>query len=194
MNIKNYLFNIIFNNNSLNKKIKLIIIIITILLLIIITYFVNIEIIINYIKNSNIYLIVTTHILFAIFVLPCSYFVVLYSLHYIPLYSVIFIVMVNLLCVYITYYIGFILSSSLHENYNLLTNTKYTLVKNKVENAKWYTISFFCINPLIPGASLGYVFGIFKINLITLTIGVILGSLPGAVFISYATSIALFFL
>ena len=81
MSIKNYIFNIIFDNNSLNKKVKLIIIIITILLLIIITYFVNIEIIINYVKNSNIYLIVTTHILFAIFVLPCSYFVVLYFVH-----------------------------------------------------------------------------------------------------------------
>ena len=138
------------------------------------------NIISNYIllfDNFSILIFLILHIIFAIIFLPCSSLAFLSGVIWGPFYGLIISLIATTISGVITFSLGRYLQID-----HLIENFKKHPFKKKIfffiEKYKWKSSILVHLNPIFPGSSMGYFFGITKISFFNFFLGLLGGTLP----------------
>lgn len=127
--------------------------------------------------NFSILIFLFLHIIFAVLFLPCSSLTFMSGVIWGPFYGLI----ISLIATTISGIVTFILGRYSRIDY-LIKNFKKHPFKKKlfffIEKYKWKSSILVHLNPIFPGSSLGYFFGITKISFINFFLGLVGGTLP----------------
>ena len=167
----------------LRKKLKIVPKIISFVLWVLIVLIVLINR--NWIENNSldlmlkspylIFFVIFLHLIFSVFILPCGAISVIYGNILGFNYGIVLSFLISFLCTILTFQLAKTQFNPFLF-YNLEKIRKF-IIKNISRRENIAIISSF-MNPLLPGSSLGYVFGLLKINKIKFVILSFIGLIP----------------
>lgn len=107
-------------------------------------------------------LFIAVHIIFAIFFIPCSPMTTLAGVIWGP-YGVIYALIASLLSSITTFFLSrYLLHSYFYKRY--YKNKKYIWLASMTEKHSWKIIAVTQLNPVVPSSTLGYLYGLSKVQ------------------------------
>ena len=132
-------------------------------------------------------LLILFQVFFSIFFLPCSQFSILSGMLFGPLIGSFVNVISSTISFSTTFFISRKYGYKLKSNFKNFSKFSEKLSANKVVNfsSSWQSLLLFYANPLVPGSSMGYFYGLSDSTFIPLLIrSIVLVIIPGFVYAS----------
>lgn len=134
-------------------------------------------------------LIILMNITFSIFFLPCSLFVLFFGAAYGGFLGGIFAYVSGMMSFAVTFFIGKVLKKTkffnfIHERYL----KKISFFSLQTKKLKWSHVILFFSNPVLPGASMGYFFGLCSFKTKSVFKKILLINFPDSILWAYMGS------